>query len=521
MNRPSLAVCMFLSGCSGLLGRDASPPSPIAPASNLPSPDNGMPGTMPLPTEPPVAGGTVRGILDCPTTDLPAYGVATDTTLSAPFQQNCATCHGGAGQGGKGYPALPGKLTASEYKAVIRTGRKDMPAFDSAFVTDSQIAADFAALQRLGSAPPGPVARKAGPETWTVAEIESAYAKGLNTWRKAGSVDGQACTHCHSPDGVELAIIGYSDDAILRRAQQHLNADDALFVRDFIHVQRRKFGIAKTCSPDWRPFQPGGDVLAADSASGQDAIFLKSLNERKLMLAAGTVVTLDDAKKAFQELQAVDVRRLPMGIPLPRFSEDKFNGPAHRDVNDYMPIVPTAPNDAASFFQFEDEYLKNPTDAKLFELLELNRTKTNDLGYQAKFGKPNNPRSNCGAFADKPTTAWLMERINQPKRLNVLVAAHFFREEIRKPGSFYARPNSPFVEASSPVNPSFFLGAFAIEPPCYDSLNYPNWVASFPSGLRDELPENSSPNEEVSDTTDRITHPWMTLGQIFDPALVA
>ena len=157
--------------------------------------------------------------------------------------------------------------------------------------------------------------------------MEQVYRASLAVWRKSGSIDGQACTNCHSSDGVELAIIGFPDDSSLRRAQQHLSAEDAFTVRDFVHAQRLRLRITEVCSTDWRPFRPGGQVLAGANPEQQDASFLKVLEARKLLVATSKVVTNEDAKRAFAELQGVDLRQLPSDIPLPRFSEDKFNGP--------------------------------------------------------------------------------------------------------------------------------------------------------------------------------------------------
>jgi len=437
--------------------------------------------------------------------------------LSKGFRSNCAACHGGTGQGIDKYPAIPGTLTREQYIGKVRVGFKEMPAFAASFITDADLGADFNALVSLKNNPGGALAAAGGEQNWSEAQVEAAYTKGLEIFRKAGSIDGQACTNCHSADGVELAIIGFKDDSILRRGQQHLAPEDALVVRDFIHAQRRRLGIAEVCSADWRPFQPGGHVLPGNTPGEQDIAFLKELQKRGLKVAVGKVETLADARAALEEMQKVDLRQLPIGIPLPRWSEDKFNGPDHRDINDYMPPVPTAPNKPAEYFALEDEYLKNPTDAGLYRLLDENRKNMNDLGYVQKNSVPKVP-GNCG-FSN--STEWIMERIVAPKRLSVLLAAHLMREEIKHPGAFYARPTSPFPDATAPANPAFFLGGFAIEPPCYDDNNYPSWIKSFPAGFRDELPESDLKNGTITNTTDRVTHEWMTLGQILDPSLIA
>ncbi len=510
-------LAVAATACSGTV--ESTSPSdsrnPSKPGAK-PDPDTDSPD-RPAPVSQNRPAGGVRGILECKTVPLPAYGNASSEKLSKGFRSSCAACHGGAGQGQGKYPAIPGKLTQAEYVSIVRKGIREMPAFEAAFIDDASLAADFDRLKKFADQPDGIRLTSGGPDTWTDSDVETVYQEGLKIWRKPGSVDGQACTNCHSADGVELAIIGFTDDAILRRGQQHLSPEDALQVRDFVHAQRIRLGIGETCATDWRPFQPGGEVLPGINSAEQDAAFLKVLQERKLLLATGKVVTLSDAQKAFAELQAIDLRQLPIGIPLPRWSEDKFNGTEHRDINDYMPPVPTVPNKPGEYFAVEDAYLANPTDAGLYKLLDENRNNMNDLGYAKKYAIPRVP-SNC-VFEN--STQWIMERITQPKRLGVLVSAHIFREEIKNPGSFYRRPAALFADAPVAENPAFFLGGFSIEPPCYDDNNSPNWIKSFPAGFRDEFPESDLKDGIVRNATDRLTHVWMTLGQVLDPTLIA
>jgi hypothetical protein len=517
----SLLTLLIASGaaCSGNIDTGSmSTTPPVEPSGQPGGPADPMtPSTSP-PSAPTGQRRGVEGILDCPTVPLPAYGKTFVSSLSLPFRRNCAACHGSVGEGNAKYPPIPGKLTKEAYIAKVRAGVNAMPAFSVDFVSDAQLSADFDNLKKLAGQSGGLAQVANGPDTWTDAQVEEIYRTGLAVWRKPGSVDQQACTNCHSPDGVELAIIGFTDDAILRRGQQHLSPEDALTVRDFIHAQRRRLGIAKVCATDWRPFQPGGTVLPGANKTEQDAAFLEVLRRRKLLVATGKVVTLEDARRALEEIQTVDLRTLPIGIPLPRWSEDKFNGPDHRDINDYMAPVPTVPNRPSEYFAIEDEYLARPTDAGLYRLLDENRRNMNDQGYTQQNSVPRIPASNC----HYPTsTSWISERITKPKRLGVLVAAHLFREEIKNPGSYLRRPAAPFPDAPAPVNPAFTLGAFAIEPPCYDHLNYPTWIKSFPASFRDEMPEDDLKRGVVENATDRITHVWMTLGQILDPTLIS
>jgi len=109
-------------------------------------------------------------------------------------------------------------------------------------------------------------------------------------------------------------------------------------------------------------------------------------------------VSLADAHAAMAEMQALDLRTLPIGVPLPRFTEDRFNGPEHRDINDYMPIVPHIPSDPGAYYAKDDAYLTNPTDAGLIDLVKRQATETNDGGCAATNSVPKSPNSNCPIY---------------------------------------------------------------------------------------------------------------------------
>ena len=514
-----------LGGCTGEIAGEGAGGSAEAadgngsPASGNTLAPNGNSPSVGAPTTPADSGPGGPGSFDCPTTPLPAYGVAGTTKLSQPFRSSCAVCHGAAGQGQDKYPVLPGTLSEAEFIAKVRVASGAMPSFAVDYITDEALRADYTALKALANVPDPAALLEADPANWTPEEVESKYRSGLQVFRKAGSVDGLACANCHSSDGIELALIGFTDDQILRRGQQHLSPADALLVRDFVHAQRRRFDIAKTCSPDWRPFQPGGQVLPGSNPIEQDISLLNELVKRNVPVAAGKVSTLADAHTALEAMQALDLRTMPLGVPLPRWSEDKFNGPEHRDINDYMPIVPHVPKQAAAYYAQDDAYLANPTDAGLIDLVNRQSVDTHDGGYAADSAYPKNPSSNCPIYED--STVWLLRNVNSPKRGSVLVAAHLFREELRRPGSFLARSRSPFPDSIEAMNPMFRVGSENVEPPCYDNIDHPTWIQGFPAGFREELPESDLTAGVVSDASDRLTHNWMMLGQVLDQTLLS
>ncbi len=500
------------SGSTSVTSGDAATPGGSAPGGPAPSAATSAPGSTP-------GAASDVALLDCPATPLPAYGVAGSVSLSQPFRDSCAVCHGAAGQGQGKYPAVPGMLSEAEFVQQARTGSGAMPSFRADYISDENLHKDYAALKALAGVPDRAAVVAADPAKWSPAEVEARYQLGLKAFRKPGAVDGLACANCHSPDGIELAVIGFTDDEILRRGQQHLSPADALLVRDFVHAQRRRFDIVRTCSPDWRPFQPGGKVLPGNTAAEQDVAFLGELSQRGLKVAAGKVIGLADAHAAMTEMQALDLRTLPIGVPLPRWAEDKFDGPEHRDINDYMPIVPHIPNDPAAYYAKDDAYLANPTDVALFDLVKRQAADTNDGGYAAVSSVPKSPSSNCPTY--DTSTTWLIRNVNEPKRGAVLVAAHLFREELRKPGSFLARGRSPFPGSDTALNPMFRVGSENVEPPCYDHIDHPQYIKSFPEGFRAEFPESDLAAGIVSNATDRLTHPWMMLGQVMDQTLLS
>jgi hypothetical protein len=329
-----------------------------------------------------------------------------------------------------------------------------------------------------------------------------------------------ACANCHSPDGVDLALIGFKDDAILRRAHKHLSAADGLAVRDFIHAQRQRFNVGKTCSTDWRPFQPGGQVLPGKTAAEQDLAFRDQMVGRNNILFTGRVVTLADAKKAWAELQAIDLRRLPIGIPLPRWSEDPFNGDPHKTLNDYMPGLPSIPTDATAFYAKEDAYLANPTDAGLYELLDMFSTQTGDGGFDRTFGAPTDPQ----CVGERATV--MTNTMRDFKRRSNLIAQHLFRQGLLKRESWFEKGRAPFPAATSLANPMFHMGGETVEPyllyrcgTAFDKEARPKVLAATPTDDRAQLSAKDAADGRMEDLSKELSHTWMTLGQLHDQTL--
>ncbi|MGL4575396.1 MAG: c-type cytochrome [Burkholderiaceae bacterium] len=507
----------------------ASPaPVPTATPSASPAPTPApSPGTTPAPTPtatatpvpPPVSG---KGLFECPAVEPPAYAASTGGTpagkLSTGYQSSCATCHGATGQGLGVFPAIPGTMSEADFIRKARTASAVMPAHDASFISDAELKSDYAILKKLVGVPATAAMLAPGAAAWTVAKTEEVYQSGLAVWRKASAKDGTACTHCHAPDAIDLALIGFSDDAIMRRANLHIDVKDALVLRDFVHAQRKRFAVGKPCATDWRPFQPGGTVLPGKNASEQDISFRDELVKRNVQVMTSRIVTLADAQRAVADLQAIDLRKLPIGIPLPRWTEDPFNGPAHKTLNDYMPGLPAVPNNPADFAAKEDAYLANPTDDGLFKLLDMFSKETTDGGFMAQV--PGDPACSPGK------TTSMTAAMRDFKRRSNLIGQHLFRQALLKREGWVDKPRSPFPNAPFIANPMFFMGGENVEPflawRCnidYRSAPLPGLVRATPPSDREQLSAKDAADGRMTDLSAELSHPWMTLGQIFDQTL--
>ncbi|MDX2019431.1 MAG: cytochrome c [Deltaproteobacteria bacterium] len=458
------------------------------------------------------AGPTIVGMLDCPTVAAPGYGVGLPdgVKLSAVYKSTCSTCHGGYGEGQGKYPPLPGKLDEATYISRVRMGGHGMPAFAASVLPDSELRADFGTLSRRPeSIKPGSGALAAEVD-WDNAQVEEAYQKGLAMWRMPDP-KGMACANCHSPDAIDLAVIAYRDDAILRRATLHLTSEQALVVRDLVHAQRKRFNITRPCTTDWRPFQPGGQPLPGTTRAEQDHSFLQNLVASKSLLMTSKVDSLARAQAVRDELSTLDLRKTKLGIHFARWTEDAFNGEEHRSINDWIPQLPRVPHAAQkdAWYKLMDAYTANPTNTTLYALLNAVDKMTNDGGYDDWFEA--NGKLGHGN--------WLTS-IMQGKYESVLLAQHFFRMALmKKPGWFELGP-VPFEDHKSGyMNPWWNTGNTTIGPPCAnDPPCQEGYATQFPEDVRAELPQGK--RDATEEFAGDFSHNWFTIGELLDQGLL-
>lgn len=496
----------------------AAPPGEAGAAGTAPPSAGGGAGMAEPPGGGPVDYAT-RGILDCPTVAPPAYTRAVPVSLSEPFARSCGGCHGERGQGRALYPAIPGTLSFAEYSAVVRKGRKAMPAFPESDVSDADLAADYEALRRLSAEANGSVRATGDEWTWSEADVEAAHRRGMAAWR-APDKDGIACANCHSPDALDLAVIGYPDDAVLRRAGKHIPLGLAADVVDLIHAQRRRFGIKRPCARSWRPLQPGGEVLPGNTAEEQDASFARELVTRKVLIATTPVETAADARRVFDDLVKLNLRKLRIGIAFPRWTEDAFNGEDHRTMNDYLMGVGRIPSKPAEWYALEDRYLGNPTEENLFPLIERLPRESHDNGFSARTLDANAPAQGRCNYIHREGGGFLTF-VDLAKKQSLYLVQHFMRMAVLGKPSWYDLPSTPLPSYAKAygkgLDPFTRMGAQLAEHNC---RNAGAMLATWPSGPADEVPAADRANGEAVELSRQLNHPWQTLGAIYDQAML-
>jgi hypothetical protein len=230
--------------------------------------------------------------------------------------------------------------------------------------------------------PPGADARCGPPyvpaSAMTAEELNARYTEGLAAFRHEGTRG--ACAGCHSPDAIELARVGYSDADLRRRASSHVDAARANAIVGLVHAQRQRYQMTRLLHPArYRPLQPAYEPFAATTPglpvhdsraqSERDEAFMNHLvRDRKLLWATERIDSLEKARRAYDELLAIDLRHLRMGLPFDHLSEDAHHGGEHRSVFEWFPDMATSPRPSASpeWYRLVDAYLAEPSDRNLW-----------------------------------------------------------------------------------------------------------------------------------------------------------
>lgn len=320
--------------------------------------------------------------------------------------------------------------------------------------------------------------------------VDLRIAKGLIVWRKPGAINhAAACASCHGPDGYELAMYDFDDATLRRRAKPHLSPADADEIVSLIHAVREKYGLKKLLDPMVdRPFQPGGEVLPGSTPEERDLAFGEELRQKLPTLMSGRVETLEQAKKAADEVMGVNPWTLKIGIPLNRISEDVFHGSEHASIAHWIADEPriVPPENAASWYALQDAYLANPTDDNLWKLCE---------GYDK---------------LTKQTGVLNMNDLSSTKQKSLFILQHLARTNRLKP-----EPNRPPIywgdlKSVLVPNPIWDVGNLARDfmPGDPDSL-----------GFSDDLKMKKVGGPAVGRQLQDMRVSWMYTGWLFDQGL--
>lgn len=206
-------------------------------------------------------------------------------------------------------------------------------------------------------------------------------------WRKP-RLKG-SCQGCHGADWFDLARMGSSDATVVRRAiGDGATAAEAQILLGQVKALRVKLRLPGAVAETFRPLQPAGRVVAGATPIERDIAFGRQLQQLLPTLMGGRIASLEQAQKAKDELLAIDVRKLAVGIEYPLWSSDAFNGPVAATLNDWVADIarePTAET-PSRWFAAQDAYLANPTDEALVGLLGLVDTNTRLLEGQTLNG---------------------------------------------------------------------------------------------------------------------------------------
>lgn len=207
-------------------------------------------------------------------------------------------------------------------------------------------------------------------------ETDPVEAAALAMWRKVQAKG--SCSGCHGADYFDLARIGSSDATIMRRAViDGATVDEANALIAAVKKTRSEFNMPVTDPLTFRPFQPGGELLPGARAIDRDHEFGKRLKNVVPMVMTPrtdglpTVHSLATARAALNELLAVDMRSLKVGIAYPKWSADFFNGNEDGTLNDWIADLASEPKDDAdrkTWHAIQDAYLRDPSDSNFWTM---------------------------------------------------------------------------------------------------------------------------------------------------------
>lgn len=331
-------------------------------------------------------------------------------------------------------------------------------------------------------------------------ELDQIITAGLEAWRKVGAIqDGAACANCHAPDGLDLAYFDFGDKTLKRRATPHvsqfstkLTANGFEKIKKMIHALRIKYDIEPKNPMDFRPLQPGGEVLPGNTAAERDFSFGRQLENMGFVFVTEPVLSLEDAREHRQAWLDLNPRTLKIGIPFNRWSEDPHHGREHATMADWLPDLPRIPRDgrAQEWYALQDQYLENPTDENFWEMYS------------------NEHRFTQSIFDGSS------RRFFHRKYRSVLMAQHMFRKELMHQNTFPDRPTLAWFPTrdDDTDNPIWDIGLTA-----HGLRGGPDDEDDF--AMPPDVLLRSKPSGTIEKQMNEIRVPWFYAGWLFDQGL--
>lgn len=340
------------------------------------------------------------------------------------------------------------------------------------------------------------------------------YDAALAVWRKPREKD--SCAACHGPDFIDLAHIGTTDTDLVRRAIiDGASPAEAETLLKAVKAMRVRYAIQPRDPRTFRPFQPGGAVLPGATSIERDAAFGDELTQRLPTIASHVPIrSLADARRARDELLAVDFDALRVGIPFPRWSADIAHGAAEGTIDDWIADLPRVPQPgtAAQWTALQDNYLRDPSDFNFWKLY---------------FAADEMTTGFAGVTPADPADAKKTHDFSLVKYRSALVGQHLFRTQaLRRSGFVHGQTAFSYLATDPTFSAPFAREAVTLRTGdrLEEFLPNPMWeVGDFerrdhsPSATTQGQPGNISVNDRSRDQLRLLGYPQFVIDSV-DPA---
>ncbi len=246
-----------------------------------------------------------------------------------------------------------------------------------------------------------------------------AQTQAMKLWRdddRAQHPKG-SCSGCHGADFYDLARIGSTQVDILRRAKiDGATAQEAAALAQAIQQIRARDSLPLENPRTFRPFQPGGAVLAGLTPLERDINFARELEPLLPTLFGTRIDSLEAAKKARAELMdlikgenagganssRMNLRSLPTGIQYPLWSADLAQGESEGTLNDWLADIAldATPEFKTQWHALQDAYLGNSSDENFWKMYAAVPQMTATKPFERCTIGGINPNLACGAVDD-------------------------------------------------------------------------------------------------------------------------